>query len=111
MLIFIIFLINREKKLLALHLQEEIQYNIITKNQYKIILSHSLRNKLRLRLLSSNIQGAYRALNILNQQSGELAHKKNQYLKFGDESNNLETIQSIRKELYHASIALRPMTE
>lgn len=111
MLIFIIVLINREKKLLVLYLQEEIQYNIITKNQYKIILSHSLRNMLRLRLFSSNIQGAYRALNILNQQAGELAHKKNQYLKFGDESNNLETIQSIRKELYHASTALRPMTE
>ena len=111
MLIFIIFMIYHEKNLLQLHLKEEIEYNIITPNQYKIILSHSSRNMLRMQLITTNVKGGLRALNKLNQQAGELAHKKHQYLKFGNENGNLETIQAIRKEIYQASLFLRPMTE
>jgi RsiW-degrading membrane proteinase PrsW (M82 family) len=111
MLLFIIILINKEKKLLQIHLQEEVKYNLITKNQLNMILSYSARIMLRMRILGSDLPGGIKALKTLNQQAGELAHKKNQFLKLGNESQNIEIIQGIRKKMYQASLVLRPITE
>lgn len=111
MLIFIVLMIKREHKLLQMHLVEEISYDIITENQYKIILSTNLRKSLKYKLHLSKNKHGKTALNQLTQQAAELAHKKHQYLKIGNESNNLEIIQAIRKQLHTASIGLRDLTQ
>jgi hypothetical protein len=111
MLIFILAMIYREKKLLQLHLVEEVKYNIITQAQYDMLLSPLARKALRVNIHHSSIKNGKQALKTLNQQTAELVHKKNQLMKFGDESGNLESIQSIRKKIYSASTCLRPLTD
>jgi RsiW-degrading membrane proteinase PrsW (M82 family) len=111
MLIFALIMIRREKNIIKIQLAEEVKYNIITLNQYQIIQSFSDRWKTKFKLASSGVAGERKAFRTLNQQAAELAHKKHQYLSLGNENNNLEIIQSLRKKIFESSTILRKITE
>ncbi len=96
MLGFIIYMIYRERTLLRKQLVEEVNLGIITPVQYHTACSASARSSKQLTALT---QGRYQKTNRFFQVCGELAHKKNQYLRVGNETDNQQIIQSLREEL------------
>ncbi|GAB4503496.1 MAG: PrsW family intramembrane metalloprotease [Anaerolineales bacterium] len=95
MLIFIIWMIFNERRLLQRHLQEEVNNGLISPAQYRTALSF-LQTGARLNALTS---GSYSATSRFYQTCGELAHKKEQLAKLGDESGNTAIIEKLRNEL------------
>jgi protease PrsW len=101
---FIIWMIRHEQGLLKKHLQEEVSNGLINESQYKTAVSF-FQFSARLAALSS---GAYRATNHFYQYLGELAHKKEQVAKFGDERGNTAIIEKLRANI--ASLAPQAKT-
>jgi RsiW-degrading membrane proteinase PrsW (M82 family) len=95
MLGFIIWMIKHEQGLLKKHLTEEVNAGMISQSQYNTSISF-FQFGARLAALSA---GTFRSTARFYQVCGELAHKKEQLLKFGDESGNTAIIASLRKEL------------
>ncbi len=96
MFLFILWALAGERKLLKLHLQEEYQLGLISAPQYHTAISAGKQSSARLRALTS---GRYAATNRFYKVCGELAHKKHQFHKLGNEKNNVELIQKYRAEL------------
>lgn len=96
MLIFIVWAASSDRKLLKLHLQEEYSLGLLSAQQYHTAISAGKQSSARLRALTA---GQYQATNRFYRVCGELAHKKNQYHKLGNEKNNVEIIQQYRAEL------------
>jgi len=92
---FVIWLISREQKLLKVHLTEEVQNGLISDAQYKTAVSY-FQFSARMAAMSS---GTYRATNHFYQYLGELAHKKEQLAKFGDERGNTAIIEKLRANI------------
>lgn len=103
MLMFVFMMVNRERKLLIQHLAEEVQLGTITLEQYKVACSPIRQSRTRLQAWKS---GNRKSVEQFFNFCGELAHKKNQYLRFGDENDNLETIQRLRNEISSLSPAI-----
>jgi RsiW-degrading membrane proteinase PrsW (M82 family) len=95
MLLFIIWMILNERKILKLRLADEVQNGLISPAQYHTAVSF-VQTGARVNALSS---GSYRATARFYQVCGELAHKKEQLAKMGNESGNLAIIQKLRGEL------------
>lgn len=89
---FIIWLITREQGLLKKHLPEEVNNGLISQAQFKTAISFFQFNA-RMSALSG---GVYRATADFYQYLGELAHKKEQLAKFGDERGNTAIIEKLR---------------
>lgn len=89
---FIIWMIRHEQGLLKKHLREEVSNGLITEAQYKTAISF-FQFGARMAALSG---GAYRATDHFYQYLGELAHKKEQLTKFGDERGNAAIIEKLR---------------
>lgn len=106
MLIFIIFMIRHEETIMKNHLVDEIQHNIITQNQYLAAVSHNHRKQLKT-AASQQEKSGEKLVADLCQLSAELAHKKHQYRKHGNELGNLAIIQETRKRLLTVSNQLR----
>ncbi len=87
---FILFMILHERNLLKKHLGEEVASGLITPLQFQRALSPLT--------MSIAWLGGWMT-NRFFQACAELAHKKEQYSKFGNESGNLAIIESLRKEL------------
>lgn len=96
MFIFILWAVAGEQKLLKLHLQETYTLGLITAEQYYTAISASKQASARLRAIST---GRYKETHRLYKILGELAHKKHQYHKLGNEKNNAQIIQEYRAEL------------
>ena len=96
MFLFILWAISKDRKLLKLHLQEEYTLELITADQYHTATSSWKQTAARLQAIT---KGKYKATRRFYQVCGELAHKKEQYHKLGNEKNNGEIIQSYRAEL------------
>ncbi len=94
--LFILYMIWHEGRLLTLHLREEVQSGLITPQQYQTAASTLGQSLARLAALFS---GRYAATSRFYQVCGELAHKKEQLHKMGDESGNLNIIARYRDEL------------
>ncbi len=92
---FIGWMLRHEQGLLKKHLRGEVASGLITENQYKTALSFF---QFGARMSAMNV-GAYRATSRFYQVCGELAHKKEQLAKFGDERGNLAAIHTLRTEL------------
>ncbi len=90
MLAFIIFMIAHERKLIKKHLREEVNSGLLSSAHYQRVLSPFT--------MSTAFLGG-RASSRFFQACGELAHKKEQYTKVGNETGNLLIIESLRKEL------------
>jgi len=101
---FIIWMIRHEKGLLKKHLQEEVNNGLINESHYKTAVSF-FQFGARMSALSG---GAYRATSHFYQYLGELAHKKEQYAKFGDERGNAAIIEKLRANI--ASLAPQAKT-
>lgn len=102
MLIFIIWMITHERNILKRHLVEEVNSGLISAPQYRTAISFA-QSSARMNALSS---GSYRATARFYQVCGELAHKKEQLAKMGNEKGNLTIIEKLRGELTQlASVA------
>ncbi len=97
MALFIVFMIARERRLLQEQLREEVMSGTISNAQYRRALSP-------LTMSTAFLTGGAAASRFY-QVCGELAHKKEQLLKVGDEHGNAALVQSLRTEL--ASLAPR----
>jgi len=95
MLIFIVWMIFNERKILQRRLQEEVNNGLISPAQYRTALSFA-QTGARLRALTA---GSYFATSRFYQVCGELAHKKEQLAKLGDERGNTTIIEKLRAEL------------
>jgi len=95
MLLFIIWMIVHERNILKRRLAGEVQNGLISPAQYRTAISFA-QTGARMNALSS---GSYRATARFYQVCGELAHKKEQLAKLGDESGNLAIIEKLRGEL------------
>ncbi len=94
--LFILYMIWREGRLLTLHLREEVQAGLISPAQYKTAASTLGQSMAKLAALFG---GNYTATTRFYQICGELAHKKEQLHKVGNESNNTGIIAAYRAEL------------
>ncbi len=90
MLGFIIFMISRERGVVQKHLKEELAAGVITPAHYQQALSP-------LTMTFAPFRG--RAASRFFQLCGELAHKKEQFARLGDEGGNAQMIETLRKEL------------
>ncbi|MBN2387458.1 MAG: PrsW family intramembrane metalloprotease [Anaerolineales bacterium] len=96
MIIVIIWATVHEKKYLRKHLWEEVNSGVISRQHYDTVASVWKQMSARINALFS---GRLRATARFFQVCGELAHKKQQFIKLGDESGNAAIIQGLRAEL------------
>ena len=95
MLGFIIWMIRHERGLLKKHLTEEVSAGRLTQAQYNTAISF-FQFGARFNALSS---GALVATSRFYQVCGELAHKKEQLAKYGDERGNAAIVEKLRTEM------------
>jgi protease PrsW len=95
MLCFTIWMIRREQGLLKKHLREEVANGLLSPAQYNTANSF-FQFGARFAALSSGMLGSTARF---YQVCGELAHKKEQLEKFGDERGNMRIIQNLRAEM------------
>ncbi len=95
MLIFILFMIARERRLLERQLRDEVAAGTMSSAQYRKALSPFTMS-------TAFFTGGFKASRFYR-VCGELAHKKEELMKLGDERGNAALVQSLRSEL--ASLA------
>jgi RsiW-degrading membrane proteinase PrsW (M82 family) len=95
MLIFIIWMIVYERNILKRHLHEELTNGMISQRQYNTATSFFQTNA----HFSALTSGTFRSTSRFYQVCGELAHKKEQLAKLGDENGNTKIIEKLRAEL------------
>ena len=95
MLIFIIWMIIYERNMLKKHLHDELTSGLISPKQYQSATSFFQTNA----HISALTSGTFRSTARFYQVCGELAHKKEQLAKIGDESGNTKIIEKLRSEL------------
>lgn len=103
MLFFTLWMIERERRYLALHLNEEIGLGTINAQQYRAACSAWSQSLAR---LASLARGNYRHSRRFFQLCGELSHKKQQLARMGEEHGNSEIIAALREELAQLSLLL-----
>jgi RsiW-degrading membrane proteinase PrsW (M82 family) len=96
MFLVVLWAINSEKNYITRQLREEVTLGLITSNQYRIACSAWAQCVARLNALTA---GHYSATNRFYQTCAELAHKKQQREKLGEESGNTVIIERLRAEL------------
>jgi RsiW-degrading membrane proteinase PrsW (M82 family) len=95
MLLFIIWMIVYERNILKRHLREELTSGMISQRQYNTATSFFQTNA----HISALTSGTFRSTSRFYQVCGELAHKKEQLAKMGDENGNTKIIEKLRAEL------------
>jgi len=87
---FILRMINNERNILSRQLRDEVASGLITNLQYQKTLSP---------WTSASAGFGGRTASRFFQACGELAHKKEQLARYGDEGGNKAMIESLRREL------------
>jgi len=100
MLLFILWIVSRERHWISDQLEEEVFLGSITAAQYRTACSTWFQNSTRLKAL---IQGRYQTTARFYQVCAELAYKKKQLALRGEEQGNSHVIQQLRDELYKLS--------
>jgi hypothetical protein len=95
MFFFIIWMIAHERNILKRQLVEEVNSGAISARQYYTAIS-PIQMRAHITALSS---GNFKATSRFYQVLGELAHKKEQLAKHGDEGGNLKIIENLRNEM------------
>jgi protease PrsW len=95
MIVFIIWMIIYERNILKRNLRDEVTKGLISQKQYNSATSFFQTNA----HLSALTSGTYRSTARFYQVCGELAHKKEQLAKVGDENGNTKIIETLRAEL------------
>lgn len=101
MFLIIIWAIGREQGRIRVHLRDEVISGVISPKQYTTACSSRLQAGARISAFS---KGTYRHTHRFYQTCAELAHKKYQLAKLGNESDNLEIITKLRSELTQLAI-------
>jgi RsiW-degrading membrane proteinase PrsW (M82 family) len=91
-----------EQRNIVTHLREEAQLGFISAAQYRTACSAWAQSFARLTSLSN---GRFKATNRFYQVCGELAHKKQQLYKLGEEDGNSAIIQRYRAELARLALS------
>lgn len=100
MFAFVAWAVFREQQWIVSQLREEATLGNITPVQYKIACSAWAQSYARLDALFS---GRFRPVNRFYQLTAELAYKKEQRAKLGEEGGNTPEIEKLRAELTHLS--------
>ena len=95
MLGFVIWMIARERNILKKQLVEEVNNGLVSQKQYRTAISF-FQTGVHLAALTS---GTFRSTSRFYQVLGELAHKKEQRFKVGEERGNTQAIEKLRAEL------------
>lgn len=98
--LLMLWCILREKRMLGRHLAEEVQLGRMTPEQYRTAMSGRARTRARLRAACS---GCLKPTRRFYDVCGELAHKKNQLARYGEEDGNTALVEGLRKELAQLS--------
>jgi RsiW-degrading membrane proteinase PrsW (M82 family) len=101
MLGFMLWLVNHERNILKRHLREEVAKGYISQRQYNSAVSFFQFGA----YLSALTSGSFFKTSRFYQVCGELAHKKEQLTRVGDERGNTRIIEQLRSEL----VALAPV--
>lgn len=96
MFLFIVWVILQEQKALAANLLEEVSLGILSERQYRTACSAWAMNTARFNALTA---GRFQQTNRFYQVCAELAHKKNQRSRLGEEGDNSAIIERLRGEL------------
>lgn len=100
MLLVILWVLYQERLNLIRYLNDEVKANTISPAQYRTACSAWA---VGMRRLSSLLSGRYHNTSMFYQLCGELAHKRNQVARLGDEGGNDAIIQRIRQQLARLS--------
>jgi len=100
MFIFIVYLIVREQRLLAAHLRDEVPARVMSARQYQAAVKVYRRGPIVFQAL---FNGKLFPTLRFYQLCGELAHKKEQYRRLGNEQSNQAIINRLRNEIYRLS--------
>jgi RsiW-degrading membrane proteinase PrsW (M82 family) len=95
MLGFIIWMVINERNILKRNLHEEVTNGLISQGHYNRAISFSKTNA----HLAALRSGSFRSTSRFYRVCGELAHKKEQLYKIGDEGGNTKIIEQLRAEL------------
>jgi hypothetical protein len=95
MLAFIIWMIVYERNILKKNLREELASGRMTQQQYNTAISFFQTNA----YFSALTSGAFMPTSRFYQVCGELAHKKEQLARVGDEGGNAAIIEKLRAEM------------
>ena len=95
MLGFIIWMVVHERNILKRQLVEEVNSGSISRGQYNTAISFFQTNA----HLAALTSGTFRSTSRFYQVLGELAHKKEQLQKLGDERGNTQIIEKLRAEM------------
>ena len=95
MLGFIIWMVVHERSILKRQLVEEVNSGAISRGQYNTAISFFQTNAHFAGLTSGTLRSTLRFYQVL----GELAHKKEQLQKHGDERGNTQIINKLRAEM------------
>jgi len=95
MIIFIIWMIVSERNVLKRQLVEEVNNGAISARQYNTAISFFQTNA----HLAALTSGTFRVTSRFYQVLGELAHKKEQLAKVGEEGGNTKIVEKLRAEL------------
>jgi protease PrsW len=95
MLGFIIWMIIHERNLLKKHLKEEVSSGAISHSQYNTAVSFFQTGA----HVSALTSGSFGPTKRFYQVLGELAHKKDQLARLGDEGGNMRIIEQLQTEM------------
>ncbi|MBW8012265.1 MAG: PrsW family intramembrane metalloprotease [Chloroflexi bacterium] len=96
MAIVILWALSREQKWIKTQLKDEMQNGLLTPDQYHVAGSAWLRSFDRIKALTS---GHFRASRRFYHLCTELAYKKHQRSRFGEEKGNTARIRDLRQEI------------
>jgi RsiW-degrading membrane proteinase PrsW (M82 family) len=96
MFCFILWAVNKEKQVLKKYLVEEVRLGIISASHFQTATSAWSQSLAR---ISSLFTGRFLKTNRYYQACGDLAHKKNQFAKLGNEAGNQAVINELHSEL------------
>lgn len=100
---FIIWMIVHERNILKRQLAEEVNSGAISQSQYNTAISFFQTGA----HLSALTTGSFGSTKRFYQVLGELAHKKEQLQKHGDERGNMRIIESLRTEMAQLASAAK----
>jgi len=103
MLVFILVVTRFERRDLEKYLFEEIKIGTLTNAQYQIAVSAYKVSSSRIRSL---FQGTYRTTTRLYKDAAELALKKKQLERMGEERGNQEAVEELRRKVSSLSKTL-----
>jgi len=103
MFLFVIGMVLRERLYLVRYLRDEVLLENLSEQQYQRACSARSQFVSRINAL---FMGRYQITDRFFQVCGELAHKKHQLDRIGEEENNSDIIQGLRTEMHQLSSRL-----